>query len=112
MTIYSKMKDIAILKATGFAAKDVTGIFLTQSLIIGFLGSLIGLLVGFVLSYLLAQVPFDAGDILAIDSLPISFDPRFYLIGILFGMVTTAAAGWMPSRKAGKIDPIEIIRGI
>ncbi|MFN3761207.1 MAG: ABC transporter permease [Algoriphagus aquaeductus] len=112
MTIYSKMKDIAILKATGFAAKDVTGIFLTQSLIIGLIGSLMGLVVGFVFSLLLAQVPFDGGELLALDSLPISFDTKYYIIGIVFGVLTTAVAGWMPSRKAGKIDPIEIIRGI
>lgn len=112
MTIYSKMKDIAILKATGFAAKDVTGIFLTQSLIIGLIGSLMGLVVGFVFSLLLAQVPFDGGELLALDSLPISFETKYYIIGIVFGVLTTAVAGWMPSRKAGKIDPIEIIRGI
>jgi lipoprotein-releasing system permease protein len=112
MTIYSKMKDIAILKATGFAAKDVTGIFLTQSLIIGLIGSLMGLIVGFVFSLLLAQVPFDGGELLALDSLPVTFDSKYYIIGIVFGVLTTAVAGWMPSRKAGKIDPIEIIRGI
>jgi lipoprotein-releasing system permease protein len=112
MTIYSKMKDIAILKATGFAAKDVTGIFLTQSLIIGLIGSIMGLIVGFVFSILLAQVPFDGGDLLSLDSLPINFDPKYYVIGIVFGVLTTALAGWIPSRKAGKIDPIEIIRGI
>lgn len=112
MTIYSKMKDIAILKATGFAAKDVTGIFLTQSLIIGLIGSLMGLVVGFVFSLLLAQVPFDGRELLALDSLPINFDTKYYIIGIVFGVLTTAVAGWMPSRKAGKIDPIEIIRGI
>jgi lipoprotein-releasing system permease protein len=112
MTIYSKMKDIAILKATGFAAKDVTGIFLTQSLIIGLIGSLMGLIVGFVFSLLLAQVTFDGGELLALDSLPVTFDSKYYIIGIVFGVLTTAVAGWMPSRKAGKIDPIEIIRGI
>jgi lipoprotein-releasing system permease protein len=112
MTIYNKMKDIAILKATGFAAKDVTAIFLTQSLIIGLLGSLMGLIMGFVFSLLLAQVPFDGGELLALDSLPINFDPQYYVIGIVFGVLTTALAGWIPSRKAGYIDPIEIIRGI
>jgi lipoprotein-releasing system permease protein len=112
MTIYSKMKDIAILKATGFASKDVSGIFLTQSLIIGLIGSIMGLIVGFVFSFLLAQVPFDGGDLLSIDSLPVNFDPKYYLIGIVFGVLTTALAGWIPSRKAGNIDPIEIIRGI
>ncbi|MCE7057425.1 ABC transporter permease [Algoriphagus sp. AGSA1] len=112
MTIFSKMKDIAILKATGFAAKDVTGIFMTQSLVIGLMGSVLGLILGFILSYLLSLAPFDGGDVIAIDALPVSFDPLYYVIGIVFGVATTAVAGYMPSRKAGHVDPIEIIRGI
>jgi lipoprotein-releasing system permease protein len=36
---------------------------------------------------------------------------KYYIIGIVFGVSTTAVAGYMPSRKAAKIDPIEIIRG-
>jgi lipoprotein-releasing system permease protein len=112
MTIFNKMKDIAILKATGFASRDVTGIFMVQSLVIGFIGSLLGLVLGFFLSYLISLAPFDGGDFISIDTLPVSFDPMFYLIGILFGVATTAFAGWLPSRKAGNVDPIEIIRGI
>ena len=39
MVIISKMKDIAILKAEGFARKDIVQIFLSQSLIIGLVGA-------------------------------------------------------------------------
>jgi len=112
MTIFSKMKDIAILKATGFSAGDVRSIFLAQSLVIGVLGSSLGLIMGFILSYMISLAPFDAGDFLSITSLPVNFNPLFYFFGIGFGVITTAIAGYMPSRKAGKIDPIEIIRGI
>src|SRR5690606_30675251 len=43
MTIFSKMKDIAILKAMGFSPADVRNIFLIQALAIGFVGSIVGL---------------------------------------------------------------------
>jgi lipoprotein-releasing system permease protein len=111
MTIYNKMKDIAILKAMGFSGKDVKQIFMIQSLVIGFIGSLLGLAIGFGLSSLIAQAPFNGGDFVSLDHFPVNFDPKYYIIGIVFGVTTTAFAGYMPSRKASKIDPIEILRG-
>jgi lipoprotein-releasing system permease protein len=111
MTIYNKMKDIAILKAMGFAGMDVRSIFMIQSLVIGLLGGLLGLLVGFTLSSLIAQAPFDGGDVISLDHFPVNFKLKYYITGIVFGVSTTAIAGYMPSRKAAKIDPIEILRG-
>jgi lipoprotein-releasing system permease protein len=112
MTIYNKMKDIAILKAMGFSGKDVKQIFMIQSLVIGFAGSILGLIIGYVLSSLIAQAPFNGGDFISLDHFPVNFDPKYYIIGIVFGVTTTAFAGYMPSRKASKIDPIEILRGV
>lgn len=111
MTIYNKMKDIAILKAMGFSGPDVKEIFMIQSLVIGLFGSILGLVIGFALSKLIAQAPFEGGDFISIDRLPVNFDPKYYIIGIVFGVCTTAFAGYMPSRKASKVDPIEILRG-
>lgn len=111
MTIYSKIKDIAILKAMGFSARDVKYIFLIQAIIIGVAGSGLGLCIGYGLSYLISQAPFNGGDMVSLDHLPVNFDPTYYVIGIVFGVSTTALAGYMPSRKAGKVDPIEILRG-
>ncbi|HCZ34954.1 MAG TPA: ABC transporter permease [Cytophagales bacterium] len=111
MTIYNKMKDIAILKAMGFAGMDVRSIFMIQSLVIGLLGGLLGLLVGFTLSSLIAQAPFDGGDVISLDHFPVNFKLKYYITGIVFGVTTTAIAGYMPSRKAAKVDPIEILRG-
>jgi lipoprotein-releasing system permease protein len=111
MTIYNKMKDIAILKAMGFSGRDVRQIFMTQSLVIGFLGSVAGLIIGYVLSYLISKAPFDGGDFVSLDHFPVNFNLKYYIIGIVFGVATTAMAGYMPSRKASKLDPIEILRG-
>jgi lipoprotein-releasing system permease protein len=111
MTIHNKMKDIAILKAMGFAGKDVKRIFMIQSLVIGLFGSVMGLVIGYVLSVLISKAPFNGGDFISLDHLPVNFDPKYYVIGIVFGVATTALAGYMPSRKAAHIDPIEILRG-
>lgn len=111
MTIYNKMKDIAILKAMGFSGRDVKYVFMIQSIIIGVLGSVAGLGMGFGLSYLISLAPFNGGDVVSLDHLPVLFDSTYYIIGIVFGVVTTALAGYMPSRKAARIDPIEILRG-
>jgi lipoprotein-releasing system permease protein len=111
MTIYNKMKDIAILKAMGFSGGDVKRIFMIQSLVIGFVGSLAGLVIGYILSYAISKAPFDGGDLISLDHFPVNFDPKYYIIGIVFGVTTTAVAGYMPSRKAAKMDPIEILRG-
>lgn len=111
MNIINKMKDIAILKATGFQGADVTGIFMLQSVIIGIAGGFLGLIIGFFFSYLLSITPFPAGEFFRIDTFPVNFNPVHYFIGLFFGFLTTLFAGWFPSRKAAKVDPVAIIRG-
>lgn len=111
MNIINKMKDIAILKATGFQGADVTAIFMLQSVMIGIAGGLLGLIIGFFCSYLLSITPFPAGEFFRIDTFPVNFNPAHYVTGLFFGFLTTLFAGWFPSRKAAKVDPVAIIRG-
>lgn len=111
MNVLNKLKDIAILKATGFGGKDVVAVFLWQAIIIGLAGGLLGLGIGFGISYLLSITPFDAGDFLSIKTFPVVFRVEYYLMGLFFGVITTLLAGYFPSRKAAKIDPVAILRG-
>lgn len=111
MLIYEKMNDIAILKATGFSGKDVQFIFLSQAMIIGIVGGVLGLVVGYLLSVLIDGVPFETEALPTITTYPVNFNSWFYVIGISFALVSTFFAGYFPSLKARKIDPVEIIRG-
>ncbi len=111
MMIYEKMDTIAILKATGFSGRDVQNIFLTIATSIGVLGGLLGLLLGFSLSAVIDQIPFSTASLPTIKTYPVNYNPVFYVIGAIFSLVTTFLAGWFPSRKASKIDPVIIIRG-
>ena len=111
MMIFEKMDSIAILKATGFSGKDVQTIFLMIALSIGLFGGLLGLVFGFGLSSAIDQIPFNTPSLPTVKTYPINYAPIFYTIGIIFSLITTFLAGWFPSRKASKVDPVVIIRG-
>jgi len=111
MMIYEKMDTIAILKATGFSGNDVSKVFITIALTIGIFGGMFGLLFGFGLAVVIDNLPFNTPSLPTIKTYPISYDIYFYIIGGIFSFVTTYLAGYFPSRKASKVDPVVIIRG-
>ncbi|HJV18669.1 MAG TPA: FtsX-like permease family protein [Sediminibacterium sp.] len=111
MMIYEKMDSIAILKATGFSGSDVNKIFSVIALSIGVFGGAVGLISGFGLCYIIEHIPFSTPSLPTIKTYPVHYNPAFYVIGIVFSLVTTYLAGWLPARKASKIDPVIIIRG-
>jgi lipoprotein-releasing system permease protein len=111
MMIYEKMDTIAILKATGFSGSDVNRIFITIALTIGIVGGIVGLIFGFGLSVMISYIPFNTEALPTVKTYPVSYNPMFYLIGGIFSIITTYLAGYFPSRKASRIDPVDIIRG-
>ena len=111
MLIYEKMNDIAILKATGFSGRDVQFVFMSQAMIIGFVGGILGLIIGFGLASLIDTIPFKTEALPTIETYPINMNPLFFIIGFSFAMLSTFLAGYLPSKRARKIDPVKIIRG-
>ncbi len=108
MTINEKIKEIAILKAMGFSGGDIKVIFLMQATAIGFVGGIVGIFLGYGVSSLVNQVPFR---IAGLTTLPIQYHTKDFVLAVVFGIVTTLFAGYLPARKASKIDPVIIIRG-
>lgn len=108
MTVNEKIKEIAILKAMGFNGADIVEIFLTQSIIIGLIGGFTGLGFGYFVSKVVDQIPFKIG---SMTTLPIDYSPADYVLALLFGLMITATAGYLPARNASKIDPVAILRG-
>ena len=111
MFIYEKMNDIAILKAIGFSGRDVKIIFISQALIIGLLGGALGLVLGYSISTLISHLPFETEALPTIKTYPVNFNPLYYFIGVVFALSATFFAGYLPARKAERIDPVDIIRG-
>jgi lipoprotein-releasing system permease protein len=110
MTITSKMKDIAILKSVGFTGKDIATVFLSQCLVIGLIGSAIGVLAGFGFSEALSRVPFPRSETVSFGYFPVSFKARYYLIGVFFGLATSVLPGLIPAIRASGTDTLSILR--
>ncbi|MBN7812576.1 ABC transporter permease [Algoriphagus sp. H41] len=111
MMIYEKLDTIAILKAIGFDSRDINRIFITIALAIGFVGGALGLLFGFLAGLGIDQIPFETEALPTIKTFPVDYNPKYYLIGGTFSLITTYFAGFFPARKASGVDPVEIIRG-
>ncbi len=111
MMIYEKMDTIAILKATGFSGADVRSIFMYIALSIGLVGGFVGLIIGYVLLRIIDTIPFVTAALPTITTYPVDYNPVYFFIGITFSLITTALAGFFPSRKASIVDPVTIIRG-
>jgi lipoprotein-releasing system permease protein len=109
---HEKARDIAIMKSLGFPEADMRRIFLLEGVAIGTAGSLAGWVVGFLLVYILSQIKFEfsAGG-REVTSLPIAWSFLHYLIASSFALGSAALAGYLPARRAAKLNPVDIIRG-
>lgn len=106
MTVMQKINDIAILKAVGFTGKDVVEIFVAEAIIMGFIGTIIGLIVGALLITVLRHVYIGP----PVGYFPISYEGKVFGLSFFLGLLVTICAGYFPARKASKVDAVEIFR--
>jgi len=109
--VFEKTRDIAILKSMGFTERDIGLVFLTEGLIVGLLGAVIGWGVGYGLSEVLASIRFHVEGIVTMQSFQIFFSGVHYLIGAGFAIAAAAVAAVLPARKAASLNPVDIVRG-
>jgi lipoprotein-releasing system permease protein len=105
-TINQKINDIAILKATGFDSNDVTRIFMLEALILGIIGTVLGLALGSILIAIMSQVYMGE----PVGYFPITFVPRIYVQSFMLGIIIILCAGYFPARRAANVDPVSIFR--
>ncbi len=108
--IHEKARDIAILKSLGFPEGDMRRLFLLEGVAIGLVGSLVGWAVGFALSYALGSVRFEVPDS-DMTHLPLAWDVWHYVIAAGFALGAAGVAGYLPARRAARMNPVDIIRG-
>ena len=109
--VMEKTRDIAILKSMGFHARDVRNIFLIEGLIVGLLGSALGIGVGIALMRVLAEVTVKPPGVTEVVHLPIWWGAEQYLLATAFALGSCLMAAYLPARKAGRVHPVDILRG-
>ena len=109
---HEKARDIAIMKSLGFSEGDMQRLFVLEGVAIGAAGSALGWLLGFALVYGLSQVRFELTSTgQEISGLPIAWSLLHYVIASAFALASAAVAGYLPARRAARLNPVDIIRG-
>lgn len=109
ISVLQRTREIGLMKALGMRKKDIGWLFRFEAAWIGLLGGVIGSLlafgVGTVLNpWITKKLNLGSGQNLLI------YRPKQTVILILLLIVISVLAGWLPSRKAAKLDPIEALR--
>jgi lipoprotein-releasing system permease protein len=110
VVVSQKKKEIAILRSIGYEQGDILKLFFLQGIILGVVGSALGLALGYIACLGLELVRFGGGPMGGGTFMKVSFDPMIYVRAFLFGSLSSAFASLMPARAAGKLTPIDVIR--
>jgi lipoprotein-releasing system permease protein len=111
MVVMEKKKDIAILRSMGATQQSIRKIFLLKGCIIGVVGTVLGVLLGLAVCFLIAQYQFALPkDVFLISTVPVRIYPGNFLLVAVASLLVCLVASLYPARQAAKLDPVEIIR--
>lgn len=108
ISVSHKQKDISILKSLGASNRQIQWIFIQQGAFIGLIGSLVGVILAFIISQMLERYQFvDLPDMYLLTTLPITYGLTEYVSIALGGVVICVLAGLYPARVATRALPAE-----
>ena len=106
--VAQRSRELALFRALGASRRQVSRSVLFEALVMGFVGSTVGLALGFALALgikaLFALIGLD------LSGSPLIFTPQTAVVSYLVGMLVTAFAAYLPGRRASRISPIEALR--
>jgi lipoprotein-releasing system permease protein len=112
MSVIEKQRDIGILRSMGVTENSILKIFMFEGLLIGIIGTLMGVIIGYLVCYIQIKYniyPLDPSQY-KIDSLPIELRiSDFFFIGGV-AMLLSFLASLYPAKRAAKVNPISAIK--
>ena len=112
MSVIEKKRDIGILRSLGATEKSVLKIFMFEGLLIGVIGTLLGVIIGYLVCYIQIEYniyPLDPSQY-KIDSLPIEIRISDFFFISFASMLLSFLASLYPAKKAAKVNPINAIK--
>ena len=112
MMVLEKTRDIAVLMSMGATRENIRRVFVAQGVIIGVIGTFLGLIVGNLVSYLADayRLVSLAPDVYSIAYVPFRLSPFDSAIVAVAAILISYLATIYPSRAASKLQPVEALR--
>ncbi|WP_442970238.1 ABC transporter permease [Rhodococcus sp. UNC363MFTsu5.1] len=108
MIVAQRLRELALLRAIGASRKQVGRSVVLEALIVGLLGSALGIAAGVGLAYGLRALlnGFDVG----LPSGPLQLEPRTVIVALAVGVLVTVVSAYAPARRAAKVPPVAAMR--
>jgi putative ABC transport system permease protein len=100
VSVTERTREIGIRLAIGAYERDVLTQFLVEAMVLASFGGLFGVLLALAASAVLAQVL----------QVPLMFNPGVMVLAFLFSGAVGVIFGYVPARRAARLDPIEALR--
>jgi lipoprotein-releasing system permease protein len=112
MVVADKTREIGILRAMGLRASSIRRIFLAQGMVIGIVGTSLGLVLGVAVAMIQEHYKLIKLDqsVYFIDHLPVSLQFGDLGLIVLMSLLIPILATWYPARQASRLLPVEAIR--
>jgi ABC-type antimicrobial peptide transport system permease subunit len=104
MSVLERTREIGVLRALGWRKRQVLGMILQESVVLGVVGGLLGILLGFGLGGLVSLVPGSWG---AFD---LTYTPQILIQAVIVALVAGAVGGLYPAWRATRMRPVEALR--
>jgi putative ABC transport system permease protein len=108
IVIGQRIREMALLRTLGASNRQVRRAILLESLLLGLLASIVGILAGAAIALGLRELFIALG--FDLPSFDLIFAPRTIFLALLFGVGATFLSALLPARKAAKIPPIAALR--
>lgn len=112
MSVIEKKRDIGILRSMGVTEKSILKIFMFEGLLIGIIGTLLGVIIGYLVCYIQIKYniyPLDPSQY-KINSLPIEIRISDFFFISFASMLLSYLASLYPAKKAAGVNPISAIK--
>ncbi|TWG03644.1 putative ABC transport system permease protein [Streptomyces brevispora] len=108
MLVAQRTREIGLMRAIGSSRKQVNRSVLLEAVLLGIVGSLLGVAAGVGLAVGLMKVMGAVGMELSTQDLTVAWTTP--VIGLALGIVVTVLAAYLPARRAGKVSPMAALR--
>ncbi|MGW1615350.1 ABC transporter permease [Streptomyces sp. NPDC002285] len=108
MLVAQRTREIGLMRAIGSSRRQVNRSVLVEALLLGFIGSVLGVGAGVGIAVGLMKLMSMAGMNLSTDDLTVKVTTP--VVGLILGVVVTVLAAYLPARRAGKVSPMAALR--